>query len=138
MVEVTRYLELKTSKIISTDRDDFVFKRYKLLSFWIQSYLVDTKTIVVGFRDETGVVRRVERLEVARIPTLVGDLWNPRPCLNCGFDLIAMAKKFCDKENIVYSFQYGAPFNSIRLTQTSLPPFLPPEFLHWMSGDNKS
>jgi hypothetical protein len=138
VVEQARYLELKTSKIVSTDRDDFVFKRHKLLSFWIQSYLVDTRTIIVGFRDETGVVRKIERLDVSSIPAVAGDLWNPRACLNCGFDVIATAKKFCCKENTVYSLEYGPPFTAIRLTETNLAPFLPQEFVVWMNGSRKS
>lgn len=67
------YVELKTNKMILSERDKWTFERYlapcrkcqsrianpctrhKLLKFWAQSFLAGVPYIVVGFRDENGI-----------------------------------------------------------------------------------
>ena len=45
--------------------------RYKLLKFWVQSFLANVPTIVVGFRDDNGFLRSVQTLETLTVPRLV-------------------------------------------------------------------
>jgi RAT1-interacting protein len=48
-------MELKTNKIINTEKEQFGFERYKLLKFWAQSFIIGIPEVVVGFRDHAGI-----------------------------------------------------------------------------------
>ena len=81
------YVELKTSKLIHSARDEANFGKHKLLKFWLQSFLAGVPKIVVGFRDDAGVVRELRPLETMKIPRMVrgkDDMWDPCVCLNFG------------------------------------------------------
>jgi hypothetical protein len=58
----------------------------KLLKFWAQSFLLGVPTIIVGFRDQDGIVRRLEELDTASIPGKVKKLgrgsWDGNICIN--------------------------------------------------------
>ncbi|KAL4944721.1 hypothetical protein BDV06DRAFT_232678 [Aspergillus oleicola] len=79
------WVELKTSAEIRNDRDKLKFER-KLLKFWAQSFLLGVPKIVVGFRDQDGIVRRLEELETANIPSQVKKsgrgTWDGNICIN--------------------------------------------------------
>lgn len=68
-----------------SDRDMVKFER-KLLKFWAQSFLLGVPKIVVGFRDQHGIVRRLEELETANIPGMVKKsgrgTWDGNICIN--------------------------------------------------------
>ncbi|KAF9972695.1 Dom-3 Z [Actinomortierella ambigua] len=65
------YVELKTSRVIGTEREQTSYEKFKLLKFWAQSYLAGVPTIVVGFRDDDGIVRELQTLKTADIPQIV-------------------------------------------------------------------
>lgn len=58
----------------------------KLLKFWAQSFLLGVPKIIVGFRDQQGIVHRLEELETAAIPGKVKKLgrgtWDGNICIN--------------------------------------------------------
>ena len=56
------YIELKTNKLLRQPRERNTFERFKLLKFWLQSYLAGVRRIYVGFRDQHGVVHQAETL----------------------------------------------------------------------------
>lgn len=52
-----------------------------------QSFLAGVPRIVVGLRDDAGVVRELRPLETMKIPRMVRgkqDMWDPSACLNFG------------------------------------------------------
>lgn len=63
----------------------FKYER-KLLKFWAQSFLLGVPTIIVGFRDQQGIVHRVEELDTASIPAKVKKVgknsWDGNICIN--------------------------------------------------------
>ncbi len=79
------WVELKTSAEIRNDRDMVKFER-KLLKFWAQSFLLGVPKIIVGFRDQDGIVRRLDDLETASIPSKVKKsgrgTWDGNICIN--------------------------------------------------------
>jgi RAT1-interacting protein len=81
-----RYVELKTSKLLRAQRDRTSFEKHKLLKFWLQSFLAGVPKIVVGFRDDGGVVHEMQNLETLAIPRMVRAQghWDPSVCLNFG------------------------------------------------------
>lgn len=79
------WVELKTSAEIRSDRDMLKYER-KLLKFWAQSFLLGVPKIIVGFRDQNGIVHRLEELETASIPGKVKKVgrgsWDGNVCIN--------------------------------------------------------
>lgn len=85
------YVELKTSKQIASSRDMETYERHKLLKFWLQSFLAGVPSIVVGFRDDAGIVRELKSYETKTLHRLARgkapggkDYWNPTACFNFG------------------------------------------------------
>ena len=80
-----RWVELKTSAEIKNDRDLVKYER-KLLKFWAQSFLLGVPKIIVGFRDQNGIVHRMEEVETYTIPSKVKKLgratWDGNICIN--------------------------------------------------------
>uniref|UniRef100_A0A452Z1B1 Decapping nuclease n=1 Tax=Aegilops tauschii subsp. strangulata TaxID=200361 RepID=A0A452Z1B1_AEGTS len=60
------YVELKTSRELEYHTVE-KFEREKLLRFWIQSFLAGVSYVVVGFRNDAGVLIRTERLRTKDI-----------------------------------------------------------------------
>ncbi|KAJ6120209.1 hypothetical protein N7523_004489 [Penicillium sp. IBT 18751x] len=83
--DTIHWVELKTSAEIRNDRDMLKYER-KLLKFWAQSFLLGVPKIIVGFRDQQGIVHRLEELDTASIPGKVKKVgrgsWDGNICIN--------------------------------------------------------
>uniref|UniRef100_A0A7S1XF81 Decapping nuclease n=1 Tax=Compsopogon caeruleus TaxID=31354 RepID=A0A7S1XF81_9RHOD len=77
-----RYIELKTSRKPDRPQHFRTLRRFKYLKFWLQSYLAGTSTIYLGFRNDQGLVVKIERIRTKDLPKLCGQEWNPWVCLN--------------------------------------------------------
>ncbi|RWQ92819.1 RAI1 like PD-XK nuclease-domain-containing protein [Paecilomyces variotii] len=79
------WVELKTSAEIRNDRDMLKYER-KLLKFWAQSFLLGVPKIIVGFRNQDGILQRLEELETHAIPGKVKRVgkgtWDGNICIN--------------------------------------------------------
>ena len=93
------FTELKTSREVETQRQDRNFRRFKLLKWWAQSFLVGTPEILVGWRDDTGLVERLERMAVREIPRAGLD-WKPNCCLNFLSELLDRIRHHCSQDDI--------------------------------------
>ena len=84
------YVELKTSRLPRSDRETESFERHKLLKFWLQSFLADVPSVIVGFRDDAGNVQQLKTYETKTIHRLVrkgpagAGYWDPSACFNFG------------------------------------------------------
>ncbi|XP_060570759.1 decapping and exoribonuclease protein-like [Ruditapes philippinarum] len=80
------YMEFKTNKEFSHPGNIKTFKRFKTKKWWAQSHLIGIKTIVCGFRDESGVVKRLDFYDTNSLPDLakkdVYNPWKPNVCTN--------------------------------------------------------
>ncbi|KAK8030805.1 protein RAI1 [Apiospora arundinis] len=81
----TNWVELKTSAAIQNDRGMQNFER-KLMKFWIQSFLLGVPNIIVGFRDQRGILRKLEEIRTESIPVKAMQRnvksWNADMCIN--------------------------------------------------------
>lgn len=79
------WVELKTSVSPQSDRDLLAYER-KLMKFWIQSFLLGVPKIIVGFRDQNGILVRIEEMETEKIPGTVKRrgkaTWDGNMCIN--------------------------------------------------------
>ncbi|EPY50201.1 Dhp1p-interacting protein Din1 [Schizosaccharomyces cryophilus OY26] len=69
------YCELKTSKKQPLDH---VGMRRKLLKFWAQSYLLGIGRIVIGFRNDDGILTEIKELPTRQIPNLLRPYAKPQ------------------------------------------------------------
>ncbi len=78
-------IELKVSRVIESDRQQLNFDSFKLIKYYCQSFLAGVPMIVVGFRDDAGVVQEFKTFETLKIPRIVRgreeELWDPHLCL---------------------------------------------------------
>ncbi|RMZ83657.1 hypothetical protein DV738_g987, partial [Chaetothyriales sp. CBS 135597] len=79
------WVELKTSAEVTNDREHTKFER-KLLKFWAQSFLLGVPKIIVGYRTQQGMLRRLEEFDTQAIPETVQRrgkrLWDGQICIN--------------------------------------------------------
>jgi hypothetical protein len=80
------YVELKTSRKIDTKKQRVNFEKFKLLKWWAQSFTVGVRQILVGFRDDHGMVQKMQNLETMKLPSyaLAADkknAWRPEVAL---------------------------------------------------------
>lgn len=67
---LSHYVELKTSKVISTPPQLLTFEK-KLYKTWAQCFLLGIRKIIYGFRDENMILRSVEEFKTDEIPVLI-------------------------------------------------------------------
>src|SRR5690554_5759938 len=72
------YVELKTYKELDSGRAQHTWQRYKLLRFWIQSFLVGVPKIICGFRDSKGVLQSLKSYHTQALPSLASRKWVRR------------------------------------------------------------
>ncbi|CAD5110749.1 DgyrCDS119 [Dimorphilus gyrociliatus] len=78
-----QYIELKTNLALKNIHVEKGFKRVKQLKNWLQSFLLNIPKIVVGFRDDNGIVDNLESFETSKIPTIHGkNFWDACVCFN--------------------------------------------------------
>ncbi|KNZ53363.1 hypothetical protein VP01_3264g1 [Puccinia sorghi] len=95
-IQTHQFIEIKTSILPSSDRDYFNLYRFKMLKFWLQSYLLGVPKIHVGMRDRSGIVRGVQEYMTLGIPGLVreaqrqtaGGRWSAECCLGGGAGIV--------------------------------------------------
>ena len=86
-----KFLEMKTSRELESDRQERNFRRYKQLKWWAQSFLVGTRQILCGWRDDQGVVDRIELFNVRDLPKTAVE-WKPNACANFLSTFLSMLK----------------------------------------------
>ncbi|KAH7668625.1 RAT1-interacting protein [Dioscorea alata] len=116
------YVELKTSRELDY-RTEERYEREKLLKFWIQSYLAGVPYIVVGFRDDKGVLVRTERLRTKEITQRVKmkGYWQGGVCLAFTDEVLCWLYGTV-KENEDYILQFVQPFNRLELLRANSCP----------------
>lgn len=104
----SHYVELKTSKVIRSDRDRLNFEKFKMLKFWAQSFLLGVPRIIVGFRDDQGILVEEETLETLRLPGLVragSQSWDGNVAINFAGEALAFIKSYVTKP-VLYRIRY--------------------------------
>jgi RAT1-interacting protein len=73
------YCELKTNRVLTTERQKESFEKFKLLRVWGQSFLAGVRTIIFGYRDDAGNLISTEEMKTLEIPRRVRSkgYWDP-------------------------------------------------------------
>ncbi|KAG0298529.1 Dom-3 Z [Linnemannia gamsii] len=117
---LSNYIELKTSRVISSAREQNSFERHKLLKFWAQSFLPGIPTIIVGFRDDDGNVVTVETFKTMEIPRLVRGkegTWDTTICINFLDAVLNFLRKqiTVDDPEVSYTIRWAPPYKAIEV-----------------------
>lgn len=130
------YIELKTTRIMYKFKQKANFARYKLLKFWAQSFLAGIPKIVVGMRNDDGVVSQITSYETLNIPHVSkqhSNEWDASVCMNFLDALLTWLKEEVTQEgpDIVYMIHFEYPFEkiSIKLVDDGSERFLPDWFV---------
>lgn len=131
------YIELKTSRIITSDRQNRNFCRFKLLKWWLQSFLVGIPKIICGFRDDRGIVQNLRMFDVKGIPKMAENMWSPASCLNFCSQFLDFVQQCVVKDNpsVVYKFYWrpNCPITCEELTSPGEYRILPDWYI--LSGN---
>ncbi|KAG0463208.1 hypothetical protein HPP92_021684 [Vanilla planifolia] len=109
------YVDLKTSRELD-QRTEERYEREKLLKFWIQSFLAGVPFIVVGYRNDAGILLRTERLRTTDITQRVKmkGYWQGGVCLAFADEVFCWLYGTV-KEKEDYILQFVHPFNRLEL-----------------------
>ncbi|CAG0889494.1 unnamed protein product [Darwinula stevensoni] len=107
-LKANNLVELKTSRLIENPNQDRNFKRFKLVKWWAQSYLAGIPRIICGFRDDDGVVRKIEEYETLKLHHIAQGLWQPNVCMNFCAHFFTFVKSVMKESNkdMVYVFSW--------------------------------
>lgn len=117
------YIELKTSRIITTKKQNDNFHRYKTVKWWAQSYLAGVPLVICGFRNDEGVVKNVAKFNTLHFPRLARNVpytWNPNVCLDFLEYFLTSVVNICNEEDIVWTFTYKPNSNNISYKKEKL------------------
>ncbi|KAF0713136.1 Aste57867_4500 [Aphanomyces stellatus] len=118
------YVELKTYRLLQTPKDRMSFERYKLLAFWIQSYVVGVPQIRVGFRDDDFRLTKEQTLSTTQLPRFGAAYWDSNVCLNFADMFLNWLLEQDIPEESVHVVDYNPRFKELSLRQTQDPCFL--------------
>ncbi|KAE8388856.1 RAI1 like PD-XK nuclease-domain-containing protein [Aspergillus alliaceus] len=133
------WVELKTSAEIQNDRDMVKYER-KLLKFWAQSFLLGVPKIIVGFRDQYGIVRRLEELETANIPNKVKrtgrGTWDGNICINFTGAFLEWLKSTINGEGTwrIRKLEKSSVIEVFRIEESGTGDIISPSFSAWRSA----
>ncbi|XP_052156326.1 NAD-capped RNA hydrolase DXO1 [Oryza glaberrima] len=115
------YVELKTSRELEYHTVE-KFEKEKLLRFWIQSFIAGVPYVVVGFRNDAGVLIRTERLRTKEITQKVKakNYWQGGVCLAFADEVLCWLYGTV-RENEDYILQFVHPFNRLELLRAQSP-----------------
>ncbi|KAM3966852.1 decapping and exoribonuclease protein-like [Aphomia sociella] len=75
------FIELKTNREIFNRRQEQSFRKYKLLRCWCQCYLAGLKGLLVGFRNDDGIIQRTQWFDTQEIVAYCKHEWTPDTAL---------------------------------------------------------
>lgn len=99
--ELANFVELKTSRVMTNEREVKRFEREKLLKWWAQSFAMGVRRIMVGFRDDRGRVVKTQMLETLKLPGYVAkhpNAWNSKDALRCALVVLTKLKELLSHE----------------------------------------
>ncbi len=82
---------------------DLNFERNpKFFRWWLQSFLIDTQRIVVGLRDDKGIVSRVVECNASEMYQEVTKRSSDRLCFNFLKGMLTLISRFCAEDGHLY------------------------------------
>ncbi|KAK7788557.1 hypothetical protein R5R35_011747 [Gryllus longicercus] len=108
-LQAAEFIELKTNRKIQHPKQAENFKKYKLIKWWCQSFLVGITKIWCGYRDDHGVIHQVEKMQVSDFPRKAKGIWDPALCMNFCDHFLTFVRDVVKEEepHTVWQFQWS-------------------------------
>ncbi|KAI5293751.1 decapping endonuclease targeting mRNA [Ascosphaera acerosa] len=134
--EPINWVELKTTAEVHNARQASKYQ-LKLLNFWAQSFLLGVPKIVVGVRDERGILRRIEEIATHDIPALVkqtgSNAWDGNICINFTAAFLAWLKETITSDGVwrIRMRERSSVIEVFRMEETGHGDILSDSFKEW-------
>ncbi|XP_075551169.1 decapping and exoribonuclease protein-like isoform X2 [Dermacentor variabilis] len=102
------YVEFKTNRTLTTESQHRNFYECKLRRWWAQSRLGGVPKGLCGFRDDNGIVVRIQQFDVINMPDMAEGLWSEDVCMLFCNQLLSFIKEHVEGNDgrTVYHFEY--------------------------------
>ncbi|CEF66738.1 Decapping and exoribonuclease protein [Strongyloides ratti] len=119
-------IDPKTGKLIELktqyDTLNASFWRYKALKWWLQSFLVGINKIVVGYRDNDGIIKNVGVLPVSELTSGSKANFSAKLVMNYILKTLAVIKQaFIDKKDSVIIMEKKKNVKAVELVRINDP-----------------
>ncbi|KAJ3041955.1 Dom-3 Z [Rhizophlyctis rosea] len=89
---------------------------------WAQSFLPGVPDIIVGYRDDSGILKSIEHMKTMEIPRRVRGkqgMWDATVCLNFADAVLSWLRKMItvDDPDAVYTLKYEPATDEITLSK---------------------
>ena len=97
------------------------YRKFKLIKWWAQSYLIGVPKIICGYKNDDHIVDQIESMNVHQIPQQCAPFWSRRQCLNFLNQFLSFVQKTVteDDPNRVILFSNDIP-NTISVRRLHL------------------
>uniref|UniRef100_A0A0K2T377 Decapping nuclease n=1 Tax=Lepeophtheirus salmonis TaxID=72036 RepID=A0A0K2T377_LEPSM len=113
-------VEFKVNLEITSNQHYKIFAKRKFLHWWTQSYLVGIPTIICGFRNHNGIVRKIEKFSVQELSE--GMEWRQDVCKAFLANLLkSLRNEMIVKSNLVFNISWKPIGAVIQVYETKLP-----------------
>uniref|UniRef100_A0A8W7Q483 Decapping nuclease n=1 Tax=Anopheles coluzzii TaxID=1518534 RepID=A0A8W7Q483_ANOCL len=105
------FVEVKVKRRETAQRQVDNFYRFKTKNWWCQSFLVNVQRLVVGLRDDAGIVREITNVRLNDLCRQSARYWSPAVCMDFCADLLSEMVRVLgrtDSSRKVYQFEYDA------------------------------
>lgn len=111
-----KLVEVKTCRHIEFEKQKLHHKRYKLLSWWCQAFLVGIENVTVGFRNDFGFVEDLNSFRVKDLPKMSDNLWNANAAMRFLDDFLNYVKKtlITEPDTTVWCFEWTPRMGHVR------------------------
>lgn len=109
------FVELKTCRVIDSPRLETNFARHKVIKWWCQCFLVGIPVVVVGFRDDDGMVQRLADYPTTKFPSIGANFWLPNVCMNFLDGFLKSVKTSVQEELKAYRFSWEPPSQRVNV-----------------------
>ncbi|XP_059609344.1 decapping and exoribonuclease protein-like [Phlebotomus argentipes] len=138
------FVEVKTTKKIEKFYDEKNFHRYKLRTWWCQSFLAGIETVYYGERTAKGIVETVKEIPVKDMPKLGKNDWSTVICMKFCILFLDMVKDFMkniDDSDTVIKFSFNPRVSDYVQFEEFLGKspltFLEPSFVEFLCAQDK-
>jgi hypothetical protein len=106
LLQKSELVELKTTRQFPNGQMTHNFKKHNLRKWWCQSFTEGISNILIGLRDDEGIINELKLLPLEMLPKL-GVEWSSTVCFNFLEQFLTEVKKSVNgDETSVYVFEY--------------------------------
>lgn len=80
--DMDAFVLVKCCRELTESKREKNHKRFKLNQLWVENRLAGIPRVIVGYRNDDGIVHTLEHLETEDLPEICAGEWDPNVCFN--------------------------------------------------------